>query len=60
MLTDYASHSDINRVYGPLPLVNKIVGHEGVGRVVQRMDFLCFDAGNSTKSMLITCSWTWC
>ncbi|KAF9893336.1 methylglyoxal reductase (NADPH-dependent) gre2 [Aspergillus nanangensis] len=28
-------HSDINRVYGPLPLINKIVGHEGVGRIVQ-------------------------
>ncbi|KAB8211956.1 alcohol dehydrogenase [Aspergillus parasiticus] len=28
-------HSDINRVYGPLPLINKIVGHEGVGRVVK-------------------------
>lgn len=29
------SHSDLNRVYGQLPLVSDIVGHEGVGTVVQ-------------------------
>ncbi|KAH7203442.1 hypothetical protein DER44DRAFT_840810 [Fusarium oxysporum] len=28
-------HSDLNRVYGTLPLISDIVGHEGVGMVVK-------------------------
>ncbi|XEV01554.1 hypothetical protein FSHL1_006841 [Fusarium sambucinum] len=38
-------HSDLNRVYGTLPLISDIVGHEGVGIVVQ--------AGSAATSKMI-------
>ncbi|KAH7481187.1 hypothetical protein FOMA001_g7534 [Fusarium oxysporum f. sp. matthiolae] len=38
-------HSDLNRVYGTLPLISEIVGHEGVGIVVK--------AGSAATSHMI-------
>ncbi|KAF6517100.1 hypothetical protein HZS61_002661 [Fusarium oxysporum f. sp. conglutinans] len=38
-------HSDLNRVYGTLPLISDIVGHEGVGIVVK--------AGSAATSHMI-------